>query len=131
MVTLADLAGLPLPKQALAGESMRPLLLTAKGIEVEDIAPRKKTWALSQWPRRPSCTVNHGCEDGHGNPYEKIPDQAIMGYRIRTGRWAYIAWMTFNWGVGSDPKGEASVPVFTDISALELYDHEGDTGDLK
>ena len=109
------------------------------------------------------------------NPYEKIPDQAIMGqplsatissslsqysfselplstvfsgvppdnrhvvtdgwcptgYRIRTDRWAYIAWMGFNWGVGSDPRGEASVPVFTDVSALELYDHEGDTGNLK
>lgn len=79
----------PLPKQALGGESMRSLLLTGKGMELESPAPRKKTWALSQWPRRPSCTVNHGCEDGHGNPYEKIPDQAIMGYRIRTDRWAY------------------------------------------
>lgn len=39
--------------------------------------------------------------------------------------------MGFSWGVGSDPEGEASVPVFTDVSALELYDHEGDTGDLK
>lgn len=46
------------------------------------------------------------------------------GYRLRTDRWAYTAWMSFDWGVGSDPKGEASVPVFSDISALELYDHE-------
>jgi hypothetical protein len=35
MVTLADLSGLPLPKQALGGESLRPLLLTAEGLEVE------------------------------------------------------------------------------------------------
>ena len=32
--------------------------------------------------------------------------------------------MSFDWGVGSDPQGEASVPVFSEISALELYDHE-------
>ena len=32
--------------------------------------------------------------------------------------------MSFDWGVGSDPTGEASVPVFSDISALELYDHD-------
>ena len=35
MVTLADMAGLPLPKQALGGESLRPLLLTAEGLEAE------------------------------------------------------------------------------------------------
>ena len=35
MVTLADLAGIPLPKQALGGETLRPLLLTAEGLEVE------------------------------------------------------------------------------------------------
>ena len=35
MVTLADLANLPLPKQALGGESLRPLLLTADGLEME------------------------------------------------------------------------------------------------
>ena len=46
------------------------------------------------------------------------------GYKLRTDRWAYTAWMSFDWGVGSDPKGEASVPVFSDISALELYDHD-------
>lgn len=79
MVTLADLAGLPLPTQALGGESLRPLLLTPKGRETEAVAPRKKTWALSQWPRRPSCTTRHGCLDGHGNPYEHLPDQAVMG----------------------------------------------------
>ena len=49
---------------------------------------------------------------------------ARAGYKLRTDRWAYTAWMSFDWGVGSDPKGEASVPLFNEISALELYDHE-------
>ena len=126
---------------------------------MQAVPARQKKWALSQWARRPSCTVRHGCEDGHGNPYDSLPDQAIMGkqnrcqnrtlvlqrqgkpstfldldrlhcicgvvgYKLRTERWAYTAWMSFDWGVGSDPKGEASVPDFSDISALELYDHE-------
>ena len=35
MVTLADLAGLPLPKQALGGETLRPLLLTKQGLAAQ------------------------------------------------------------------------------------------------
>ena len=66
-----------------------------------------------------------------GNPYDALPDQAIMGYKLRTERWAYIAWMSFDWGEDGDPTGAASVPIFEEISALELYDHEGDTGDLE
>ena len=54
-----------------------------------------------------------------------------MGYKLRTERWAYIAWMSFDWGEDGDPTGAASVPIFEEISALELYDHEGDTGDLE
>ena len=127
-VTLADLAGLALPGQALGGETMRPLL--QKSVDTISKPGREKTWALTQWPRRPSCTWNHGCEDGHGNPYEATPDQAIMGYKLRTERWAYIVWVEFDWGEGSDPNGKASRPLFDKISAQELYDHAGDTGDL-
>jgi hypothetical protein len=121
-------AGLSLPAQALGGESMRPLLLAAA--QQDDDAPlvRKKTWALSQWPRRPSCTVG-GCEDGHGNPYEYLPDQAVMGYKLRTESWAYIVWLQFDWGDGADPQGVASKPYYDRIVAQELYDHVGDVGD--
>ena len=71
------------------------------------------------------------CTACSGNPYDALPDQAIMGYKLRTERWAYIAWMSFDWGEDGDPTGAASVPIFEEISALELYDHEGDTGDLE
>lgn len=124
-VTLADLAGLPLPRQALGGETLRPLLLP-KGA----VAPRKKAWALSQWARRPSCTRSHGCLDGHGNPWQFEPDQAIMGYKLRTVEWAFIAWVHFDFGEDGDPAGKATTPDFSKVSALELYTHVGDTGDL-
>merc|ERR1712190_629520 len=101
MVTLADLARLPLPAQALAGESMRPLLQTKPSVK------RNKTYALSQFPRRPSCVSNHGCLDGHGDPYAFSPDQAVMGYKLRVAQWAYVCWVEFDWGEGGDPRGQA------------------------
>jgi len=84
---------------------------------------------MSQWARRPSCTVHHGCTDGHGNPYDLIPDQALMGYKLRTTEWAYIAWFEYDYGEGSDPQGKACKPRFEQISARELYTHVGDVGD--
>ena len=95
---LCDLASLPLPNMALGGESLRALLYqpvddagagpVAKvkdtdGFEQETDQVRlhdgrRTYYAVSQWPRRPSCVHNHNCEDGHGNPYEHTPDQAVM-----------------------------------------------------
>mmetsp|Transcript_3734 Transcript_3734/g.11719 ORF Transcript_3734/g.11719 Transcript_3734/m.11719 type:complete len:192 (-) Transcript_3734:147-722(-) len=123
--TLADLAGLPPPAQPLGGESLRPLLTAAPG------PPRNKTWALSQWPRRPSCVTHHSCTDGHGNPYEFLPDQAIMGYKLRVADWAYTAWFGFDWGQGADPTGAATVPLWDQVFARELYDHRGDDGTME
>lgn len=133
--TLIDLAGLVPPNQPLAGESLRPLLLVnSEGVDIDGVAPmagvRNKTWALSQWPRRPSCVTHHACTDGHGNPYEMLPDQAIMGYKLRVDNWAYISWFGFDWGVGSDPHGDASVPIWDQVLAQELYDHHGDDGTM-
>ena len=135
--TLADLAGIGLPPgQRLGGETLRPLLRTTetgRGGSGHAAAPspvRNKTWALSQWPRRPSCTQRHGCVDGHGDPYSFDPDQAIMGYKLRTDDWAYIAWVGFDWGVGADTQGKASVPTWDAVYARELYSHVGDVGDL-
>ena len=122
MPTLADLAGVPLPAQALAGESLRPLLTTAPA------AARAKGYALSQWPRRPSCTTTHKCTDGGGDPFEKDPDQAVMGYKLRVDDWAYVAWFEFDWGDGADPTGAASRPVWEKVVARELYSHVGDDG---
>jgi len=120
--TLADLAGIPLPTQALAGESMRPLLQTKPSMQ------RNKTYALSQFPRRPSCVTKHGCMDGGGNPYDFSPDQAVMGYKLRTAEWAYVCWVEFDWGKDGDPQGQASVPRWDRIRARELYSHIGDDG---
>eukprot|EP00041_Stephanoeca_diplocostata_P007512 m.106649 g.106649 ORF g.106649 m.106649 type:complete len:467 (+) comp16913_c0_seq2:849-2249(+) len=58
-VTLADLAGLPLPKgQPLSGETLRPLLASASDAEGSvPTSSRNKTWALSQVPSlRIRCT---------------------------------------------------------------------------
>ena len=51
-----------------------------------------------------------------------------MGYKLRTARWAYICWVAFDWGERGDPQGEASQPRWEQVSARELYDHNGDDG---
>jgi len=124
--TLAQLADLELPPMALGGESLVALLSGPKTV------PRKKTWALSQWPRRPSCTTSHQCMDGGGNPWHSnAGDGSLMGYTIRDELWRYTAWVGFNWGEGGDPRGDATTPKWEEVSALELYDHRGDTGDYE
>ena len=52
-----------------------------------------------------------------------------MRVGCRTERWRYTAWFEFDWGEGGDPQGVATRPHFDQISARELYDHQGDTGD--
>lgn len=110
--TLADLAGLPMPKMHLGGESMRGLLSGQHG----NSAVRNKTWALSQWPRHPSCATQHQCADGSGNPWQGSDgDESLMGYTIRTERWRYTAWFGFDWGKNGDPEGKATVPLFDQV----------------
>ena len=110
--TLVELAGLPMPKMHLGGESMSSLLT----VESDQGSLRNKTWALSQWPRHPSCTTQHHCVDGSGNPWEGSEDDAsLMGYTLRTERWRYTAWFAFNWGENGDPKGEATFPLFDQV----------------
>merc|ERR1712048_691705 len=81
--------------------------------------------------RRPSCTTQHHCTDGGGNPYEPLPDQALMGYKLRVSDWAYICWVEFDWGQDGDPHGEATVPLWDRVHARELYSHVGDDGALQ
>lgn len=129
--TLADLAGLKLPPQRLGGESLRPLLRNEMAGEARYAGMRGKDWALTQWPRRAECTTRHGCADGQGNPWQPTEDgqsAALMGYKLRTSRWAYVVWVGFDWGVGGDPSGNATKPKWDQISARELYDHDGDDG---
>ena len=65
--------------------------------------------------------------DGHGNPWQssRAHDDSLMGYTLRTERWRYTAWFGFDWGENGDPKGVATNPRFDEITARELYDHEG------
>jgi len=86
-----------------------------------DRGGRVKDWALSQWPRRPSCMTHHSCLDGHGDPYTFTPDQAVMGYTLRVNAWRYTAWFQFDW--------DSTTPVWDAIVARELYSHIGDKGD--
>ena len=58
------LARRPWGSPGFADPDIRDAPLTPEGLAASGTAPRRKTWALSQWPRRPSCTVRHGCEDG-------------------------------------------------------------------
>jgi hypothetical protein len=143
MPTLADMAGVSMPAgQVVAGESMKPLLMLPP-VELESdngagasgtisagvsARARKKHWALSQWPRRPSCTTKPGCIDGHGDPFTPADDQAVMGYTIRVdnesglGEWRYTAWFQYDFN--------KTEPVLSNITARELYDHTGDTTSL-
>jgi hypothetical protein len=96
--TLADLAGIGMPPgQAVGGESMRPLLLSSPPSPSSSSSVSngkttfKKTWALSQWARRPSCVHTHGCPDGGGSPSLSGPDQSLMGYSFRVDRWRCVS----------------------------------------
>eukprot|EP00045_Choanoeca_perplexa_P008852 m.83058 g.83058 ORF g.83058 m.83058 type:complete len:594 (+) comp14645_c0_seq2:3-1784(+) len=113
--TLVELAGLQLPpKQNFGGRSLVPAL---EGHPMTDT----HNYAISQWPRRPSCTTAHGCVDGHGDPFAFDPDQAVMSYSLRTPEYRYSVWFNYTW--------ETYTPDFDHILGRELYDHHGDLGD--
>lgn len=80
--TLCEAAGLPIP-QNLAGESLLPI--------VRDVNAKGQSAAFSQYPRG--------------------PQDAVMGYSIRTDRYRFTEWIT---------KADGS------RQAVELYDHQLD-----
>ena len=125
--TIASLAGLDLPDgQSLGGESLVPFLRKQE----HGAAPpqQARPWALSQWPRRPSCTHHFGCIDGHGDPSKpgRHGDIAVMGYALRVDEWRYNAW--FNFSYAQDENGKVAGPEWDAVLARELYTHEGDDG---
>ena len=125
--TIASLAGLDLPRgQSLGGESLVPFLLRKQ----DGAAPPRQArpWALSQWPRRPSCVHHLGCIDGHGDPSQpgRHGDIAVMGYTLRVDQWRYGAW--FNFSYAEDEAGRVSGPDWDAVLARELYNHAGDDG---
>eukprot|EP00056_Hartaetosiga_gracilis_P012986 m.210314 g.210314 ORF g.210314 m.210314 type:complete len:507 (+) comp13779_c2_seq37:810-2330(+) len=129
--TLADLAGVPLPKENEGGEylggvSLKPIF--------EDPSSKVKDVALSQFPR---CWQNNT----HHSPHHKVGDESnftvswesmsdchwterngldFMGYRIRTSNFSFTQW--FRWNM-SDLR-----PIWKDVVGTELYDHTNDTG---
>lgn len=119
--TLVSLAGIEAKvAQQMAGESLEPLLRPpgARGV-----GGRSKVYALSQWPRRPSCINHNSCTDGHGDPFQPDPDVAIMGYTYRDAEYRYGAWFNYNW--------DKTEPDFTKVLDRELYTHVGDTGNAQ
>eukprot|EP00052_Salpingoeca_macrocollata_P009341 m.73814 g.73814 ORF g.73814 m.73814 type:complete len:567 (-) comp17058_c0_seq3:33-1733(-) len=115
--TIAELAGVALPAhQNLGGESLVPLLKASRHIPAQ-LGSRTKNHALSQWARPLSCIHHHNCPDGGGDPSQA---DALMGYSLRVADYRYTAWFQFDYA-----KNE---PVYTNISARELYTHVGDDG---
>ena len=46
-----------------------------------------------------------------------------MGYSARTVRFRYTEWVEYDW--------EKRKPVFANVSAVELYDHDRDPGEME
>lgn len=92
--TLVDLCGLPAPEHRLEGVSLKPILQQADA--------SVKPAAFTQHPRPaypPSGT-----------------DPRVMGYSMRTERWRYTEWRSFDTG---------------EVLANELYDHVRDSGESR
>ena len=50
-----------------------------------------------------------------------IPSEIeVMGLSVRDDRWRYTEWVRWN--------GTALAPIWSELKAAELYDHEGDDG---
>ncbi|XP_058054448.1 iduronate 2-sulfatase [Anopheles bellator] len=123
--TVVDLAGLPpipachekRPRKALScveGKSLVPLLL-ANGTANEDSSPEQ--WiAYSQYPRpEPYPSIVPSSDD------PKLRFIRIMGYSLRTERFRYTAWISFN------PK--TFKRDWSTVHGEELYDHQIDANE--
>merc|ERR1719253_1272154 len=110
MPTLAELAGIDMPKEdfggSTAGQSAVPLLKGGKEI---------KAAAVSQFPR-----VWDGKSLPHGIDHIPRDKFTHMGYSIRTEEWRYTEWRTWD-GAGL----KAHFGPGTEV-ARELYDHRAD-----
>lgn len=114
--TLVDLTGLPQIPSCNKGR-VDPILCTeGKSLKLY-INNNKTTWntfAISQYPR-PSVTPQRNTDK------PRLKDIKIMGYSIRTTRYRYTEWVSFN--------NTVFTVNWTNVHGVELYDHTIDTNE--
>merc|ERR1712151_82684 len=112
--------GVPLPADAVPvdGVSLRSIL--------EDSTRTVKDVALTVHPRCKHAGMpvygSRGVPGGADNTCLDVErtDFTWMGYTMRTDRYRYTEWVRWN--------GTALRPIWSDLRARELYDHEKDLG---
>ena len=113
--TLAELAGLPPPREVAGSEGINGTSLAELfwGDQAGNATLTRalKSAAFSQFAKN-----NLGTDP---DPHFYRDETALMGYTIRTDEWRYTAWFRFADGrVHVDPEN---------VVGTELYDHRGDT----
>ena len=115
--TLADLAGLPAPKDKLQGTSLALILkdgiTSGTGIKNYTFSQFAKGYVYSNelhekelWSECSKC---------------KHPDIDVMGYSVRSDDWRYTEWIEWN--------KTSFTPIWKQFHASELYNHTGDFGE--
>ena len=115
--TLANITGISVPPLC----RLYPTPLCSEGINFYPVIKHHvseskadftwKTGAFSQYPR-PSVNIQLNSDQ------PKLEDIHIMGYSIRTGRFRYTEWVSFN--------NTICKPEWHNVVAQELYDHKYD-----
>jgi len=121
--TICDMLNVPLPQTEAVpfdGYSLRPILERPKTASVKDVA-------LSTFPRCAHAGMpsygQRGLPGGHGDNsclFVEKQEFTWMGYTMRTDRYRYTEWVRWN--------GTSLAPIWGELKAAELYDHDGDDG---
>lgn len=113
--TLVDLAGISQNITRCKHLDKTPLCFNGKSlmphINTGPITKSKKSFAISQYPR-PSATPKKNSDK------PRLKDIKIMGYSIKTKRYRYTEWISFN--------NTEFTRNWNKIYGLELYDHVRD-----
>lgn len=117
--TVSEVMGLPLPNDTVPfdGHSLVPVLADPEHGSVKD-------FALSTFPRCAHTGMPaygaRGQPGGYDNTCLEVErtDFTWMGYTMRTDRWRYTEWVRWN--------GTDFTPIWSQLKAVELYDHFGD-----
>ena len=130
--TFAELAGVPVTAEAhesIEGSSYAQLF-------APNANPSTTVWtnshngSFTQYPRCGETIGSGGTPDFHSakrcTSVHKA-DFVYMGYSMRTTRWRYTEWAV--WG-GEDLKPKWMESVTAPNALVELYDHEGDKGNI-
>jgi len=120
--TVCDVMGVTLPDDTVAfdGTSLKPVL------ESPETTSDFKPYALSTFPRCAHVGMPQygarGQKGGADNTCLEVErtDFTWMGYTMRTARWRYTEWVGWN--------GTSLTPLWGQLKAAELYDHQLDVG---